>query len=84
MFLDPSETMKALGIHWDAATVKIIYTVNLQDSNEPIIKRSVLSHISKLFDALGLIGPVVVIAKIMIQQLWKLQLSWDTLVLEEV
>ena len=82
--LDPSETIKALGIHWDAAADSILYTVNLSNSHKPVTKRSMLSQISKLFDPLGLLGPVVVLGIIMIQQLWKLQLSWDTLVLQEI
>lgn len=40
-------------------------------------KRNIVSEISRLFDPLGLVGPVIVKAKIFIQQLWKLKLSWD-------
>jgi len=39
------------------------------------MKRTVLSSIAQIFDPLGL--PVVVTAKILIQELWKLQLDWD-------
>ncbi|XP_033220888.1 uncharacterized protein LOC117175287 [Belonocnema kinseyi] len=83
MSLDPSETIKTLGIHWDAVADSITYTVNVADTSKPISKRSMLSQISKLFDPLGLLGPVMVIAKIIIQQLLKLQLTWDTLIPEE-
>ena len=75
MSLDPSETIKALGLHWYATADAILYTVHLPDSNEPISKRLILAQISKLFDPLGLLGPIVVLAKIMIQQLWKQQLA---------
>lgn len=74
MSLDPSETIKTLGLHWDATNDSILYTVKISDLIKPITKRSMLSQISKLFDPLGLLGPVVVLAKIMIQQLWKLQI----------
>ena len=84
MSLDPSETVKALGLHWDAVNDLIVYTVNLPDPTESITKRSILSQISKLFDPLGLLGPVVVLAKIFIQQLWKIQLSWDAPVPQEI
>ena len=71
MSLDPSETVKALGLHWDAASDFIFYRVNLPESKEPVTKhlvtkRLVLSQISKLFNPLGLLGPVVVLAKILI------------------
>ena len=84
MTLNPTEAVKALGLHWDAASDFIFYTVNSLDSKEPSTKRSILSQISKLFDPLGLLGPTVVLAKILIQQLWKLQLEWDTPVPPEI
>ncbi|XP_033212443.1 uncharacterized protein LOC117170034 [Belonocnema kinseyi] len=82
--LDPTETIKTLGIHWNAKTDSILYTVNLPNSNDTITKRVILSQTSKLFDPLGLLGPVVLSAKIMIQQLWKRKLTWDTPVPVEV
>ncbi|XP_076392695.1 uncharacterized protein LOC105663902 [Megachile rotundata] len=42
-----------------------------------ITKRSVLSEISQIFDPLGLIGPVIVKAQLLMQELWQLQVSWD-------
>ncbi|GFW33015.1 integrase catalytic domain-containing protein [Trichonephila clavipes] len=40
-------------------------------------KRSVLSIIARLFDPLGLLGPVITKAKIFMQQLWTLQIDWS-------
>ena len=77
MFLDPTETIKTLGLHWDSQTDSIVYTVNLSSEDEKITKRSILSQTAKLFDPLGLLGPVVVSAKVMIQSLWKSKLGWD-------
>ncbi|XP_033229212.1 uncharacterized protein LOC117180807 [Belonocnema kinseyi] len=84
MSLDPSDTIKALGIHWDHTSDSILYSVNLSDSNDRATKRSILSQCSKLFDPLGLLGPVIVVGKIIIQQLWKHQLGWDDQVPPEV
>ncbi|XP_023289985.1 uncharacterized protein LOC105696715, partial [Orussus abietinus] len=36
-----------------------------------------LQDIAQLFDPLGLLGPVIVKAKIIMQQLWKLNSGWD-------
>lgn len=36
-----------------------------------------LSQICKLFDPLGLVGPIVTSAKIIIQDLWNLGIEWD-------
>ena len=37
----------------------------------------ILSQVAKLFDPLGLLGPIIVKTKIMIQHLWKAGVSWD-------
>lgn len=39
-------------------------------------KRGILSEISKLFDPLGVIGPVITAAKIIMQETWRLE-QWD-------
>ena len=49
----------------------------LTEVNDHATKRSILSQCAKLFDPLGLLGPVIVIGKILIQQLWKYQLAWN-------
>ena len=49
----------------------------MRDSEQAITKRSILSQAAKLFDPLGLMGPIVVSAKIFIQLLWKAQIGWD-------
>ncbi|RLU15991.1 hypothetical protein DMN91_011749 [Ooceraea biroi] len=41
------------------------------------MKRVILSQIASLFDPLGLLGPIIVAAKIFLQKLWKLHLTWD-------
>ncbi|GBM44825.1 hypothetical protein AVEN_189476-1 [Araneus ventricosus] len=40
-------------------------------------KRAVLSNIARIFDPLGLIGPVITVAKIFLKRLWKLKIDWN-------
>lgn len=72
--LDP--TLKALGIIWnprsDVLSIKV--TVNDVQVNT---KRILLSEISKLFDPLGWISPVIIPLKILLQKLWLTGISWD-------
>ncbi|CAK9831432.1 hypothetical protein ANTRET_LOCUS8425 [Anthophora retusa] len=72
---DPT-TMKTLGISWDARKDLMLYTVE-PPSVTKVTKRTVLSSIAKIFDPLGLLGPVTIIAKIFMQRLWQLKVDWD-------
>jgi hypothetical protein len=49
----------------------------LQNISKKITKRTILSLTAQIFDPLGLVGPIIMKAKIIIQKLWSLQLGWD-------
>ncbi|GBN27941.1 hypothetical protein AVEN_216327-1 [Araneus ventricosus] len=68
-----SET-KALGILWDHLTDCFSFKVLPSPQNT---KRAVLSNIARIFDPLGLLGPVITVAKIFLQRLWKLKIDWN-------
>ncbi|XP_076661053.1 uncharacterized protein LOC143364799 [Halictus rubicundus] len=70
------ETVKTLGVSWNPHTDSFSYSVNV-NNNETHTKRTILSTIAKIFDPLGLLGPVIVVAKILMQQLWQLKVDWD-------
>ncbi|GFS71584.1 uncharacterized protein TNCV_5052551 [Trichonephila clavipes] len=42
-----------------------------------VTKKSVISTIARIFDPIGLIGPVITRAKILLQSLWQLKLDWN-------
>ena len=50
----------------------------------PITKRTLLSDVSKHFDSIGHIAPVLVVAKVIIQSCWKLDLEWNDAVPDDV
>ncbi|XP_076223949.1 uncharacterized protein LOC143174539 [Nomia melanderi] len=68
--------VKTLGVSWDSRRDNIIYVVD-SNHNQRVTKRNILSAIAKIFDPLGLLAPVIVTAKILMQRLWQLQLDWD-------
>ncbi|XP_050534989.1 uncharacterized protein LOC126902010 [Daktulosphaira vitifoliae] len=76
--LDGSTT-KTLGLCWNPVNDVYLYKVNIErnDNEEASTKRNVLSTIATIFDPLGLIGPVIIAAKIIMQELWKLNVKWD-------
>ncbi|XP_011858403.1 PREDICTED: uncharacterized protein LOC105555962 [Vollenhovia emeryi] len=42
-----------------------------------VTKRKILSEIAKLFDPLGLLGPVILHAKRLMQDVWRCETHWD-------
>ncbi|XP_043064382.1 uncharacterized protein LOC122320284 [Drosophila ficusphila] len=76
-FDDGSDFTKALGLAWDPAADVFRFSFSpIQVSPKPC-KRLVLSTIARIYDPLGLIGPVVAKAKIFQQQVWREKLEWD-------
>ncbi|GFX81266.1 integrase catalytic domain-containing protein [Trichonephila clavipes] len=68
--------VKTLGMLWDPKVDCLTYNVKISDKVN-FSKRDVLSEIARLYDPLGLIGPIVTKAKIFIQELWKIKLDWS-------
>jgi len=66
----------SLGLSWQPITDNFLFSSQVINT-ENITKRIVLSTIAKLFDPLGLLSPVLVTAKIIMQELWTLKLEWD-------
>ncbi|XP_065063348.1 uncharacterized protein LOC135689914 [Rhopilema esculentum] len=71
---------KVLGITWDMLKDNLEFELTKIESsvpNSPVTKRTILSMISKLFDPLGLVSPIIVSAKVLFQELCTLKLGWD-------
>ena len=76
-FHDGSDVTKTLGLVWDPKGDHFIFSFSQPRQNITPTKRSILSSIARLYDPLGLVGPVITKAKVLMQQLWKLNLQWD-------
>ncbi|XP_051156765.1 uncharacterized protein LOC127278878 [Leptopilina boulardi] len=82
--LNFGETTKRLGIYWNPRSDSLKYSVTKSNIDTSVTKRTILSQIAQLFDPLGLLGPVILQAKIMMQSLWLLELDWDESVPQQV
>ncbi|XP_052268588.1 uncharacterized protein LOC127869969 [Dreissena polymorpha] len=75
---DTCDVTKVLGLRWDPK----LDTINFVDKQIPILekvtKRTVLKFSSQIYDPLGLLSPVTVRAKILLQEMWKQKYDWDT------
>ncbi|XP_039303907.1 uncharacterized protein LOC120357485 [Solenopsis invicta] len=70
------EESKLLGILWNPSSDAFHYEVESREHEKRATKRAILSQICKLFDPLGLVGPIT-LAKILMQKLRSLGLDWD-------
>nr|XP_042912271.1 uncharacterized protein LOC122272538 [Parasteatoda tepidariorum] len=73
-FSSADET-KTLGVIWRPSEDCYTFKISV-DENNTFTKRSVLSTIAKLFEPLGIAGPVIAKAKIFMQKLWKSNIDW--------
>ncbi|XP_029155926.1 uncharacterized protein LOC114928760, partial [Nylanderia fulva] len=77
------DTIKTLGLNWNPE--RDIFHFSSQLINNSIkTKREVLSAISKLFDPLGLISPISIRAKLIMQGTWSSNLNWDDQLTHEI
>lgn len=75
--LSHNENAKTLGLTWCWSSDEFIYDMAVIQLPQIVTKRSMLSVIAQMFDPLGLLGPIIILAKIMLQKLWLEKVSWD-------
>lgn len=68
---------KTLGIYWNPEKDVFTYPLSQFKVPQKVTKRNILAITSQLFDPLGLLAPVIIVAKFILQELWQLQLDWD-------
>ncbi|XP_011884101.1 PREDICTED: uncharacterized protein LOC105571245 [Vollenhovia emeryi] len=76
LVIDKDQPLKTLGLLWNATTDTFQYQVTLK-GNALNTKRNVLSKIAQVFDPLGLVAPVLIVGKIIMQKIWQQQVEWD-------
>ncbi|XP_030750245.1 uncharacterized protein LOC115878029 [Sitophilus oryzae] len=68
---------KILGLYWSYEDDQLMYTIADFISLNKFTKRTIMSDIAQIFDPLGLLGPCIILGKILLQSLWSLKLDWD-------
>ncbi|XP_062704207.1 uncharacterized protein LOC134286589 [Aedes albopictus] len=79
-----NKVIKTLGLMWDPVGDDFLFRAQSDCNNPTPTKRQVLSVIARLFDPLGLLSPVIVLAKVLMQKLWKNKMDWDDRLDEEL
>ncbi|KAK2558598.1 Uncharacterized protein P5673_018777 [Acropora cervicornis] len=76
--LDKLPLERTLGLHWDTETDTLAVKASLSHGKANChTRRDCLSKLSSTFDPLGLICPVLLPAKRLMQRNWQLKLDWD-------
>ncbi|GAB0096412.1 Aspartic peptidase domain superfamily [Sergentomyia squamirostris] len=77
---EPTETLtantQALGVEWHPITDTFHFSIP-KDFSTVHTKLEALSSLASLYDPLGLIGPVIIHGKLIMQAIWAGKLGWD-------
>lgn len=81
-----NESIKTLGLVWTPSTDELSFTINMSSLHaiEAITKRQLLSDASKIFDPCGFLSPIIIKAKIAMQEVWKSGTDWDAAVPKQI
>ncbi|XP_076660820.1 uncharacterized protein LOC143364269 [Halictus rubicundus] len=74
---DSPTSHSVLGIRWLPSLDCFQVSAAASTRNSGYTKRSVLSGTAQLFDPLGWLAPVTIVAKVLMQSLWLLKVDWD-------
>ncbi|XP_061400515.1 uncharacterized protein LOC133336248 [Musca vetustissima] len=83
--IDDTAITNALGITWDQHKDVFLFSFSPKtEISEKITKRTILSLSSSLYDPLGLLAPIIIKSKIIMQELWILKIGWDESIPQEL
>lgn len=81
---DKDNDVRILGILWNRDSDTFRFS---NPTSGPVTKRSILSilsEVSRLFDPLGLLGPIIITAKVILQDLCQSGVDWDESVPQDI
>ncbi|XP_077260548.1 uncharacterized protein LOC143896521 [Temnothorax americanus] len=68
---------KILELRWLPQEDSFAFSTRISSHTDHLTKRLVLSEVAQIFDSLGFASPVVIKAKMLLQELWLHKLQWD-------
>ena len=73
-----SRAIKVLGLLWDEVEDTIsIAGIDKVNTPSVVTKHDVMHRVAKVFDPFGLLTPLTLLGKLFLQKLWRLNISWD-------
>ncbi|XP_068621203.1 uncharacterized protein [Battus philenor] len=77
-FQGENNSQKALGLNYNIGTDSFVISSPEIPAEMPKSKREILSYIGQLYDPLGLVSPITLHAKLLMQKIWSEKTSWDS------
>jgi hypothetical protein len=74
--LDALPAERVLGVHWNVEEDTLGFKLELKPC-QALTRRKILSTVSSIYDPLGLIAPVILIGKQVLQEMCRENLGWD-------
>lgn len=75
--VNPSQEIGFLGMKWNIETDSFSYPMLDLRIVAELTRRMMASEIAKAYDPLGWAQPLVILAKILLQDIWKTTVKWD-------
>lgn len=75
--LDSDDVTKILGLRWNVEHDTLAYAKRDIPQLPEVTKRTILKYTSQIYDPLGLLSPVTIRAKLLLQDIWRLKYDWD-------
>ncbi|XP_030834543.1 uncharacterized protein LOC115921321 [Strongylocentrotus purpuratus] len=66
---------RALGLQWCVSSDEFCFRLTLKD--QPLTRRGILATVASVYDPLGLIAPVVLAGRMILQEMCKQKMDWD-------
>ncbi|KAL7852287.1 hypothetical protein SRHO_G00180720 [Serrasalmus rhombeus] len=79
---NPFPIERALGVQWCVQSDSFRFRVVIQ--NRPLTRRGILSMVSSVYNPLGILAPIILPAKNILQELSRSKISWDDAVPENL
>lgn len=73
-----------LGVNWVTTNDQLTIKLNLADIRVSYTKRQILSALARLYDPCGFIAPVIIVGRMLMQEIWISKIDWDSKPAQEI